>query len=45
MPTEAPQSVRYYNLSGAVIAQPAGICVKIERYTNGYVVVKKIVVK
>jgi hypothetical protein len=45
MPTETPQSVRYYNLSGAVIAQPAGICVKIERYTNGYVVVKKIVVK
>jgi hypothetical protein len=45
LPTEAPVAVRYYNLQGAPIAQPAGICVKIERFANGYVVVKKVIVK
>jgi hypothetical protein len=45
LPTEAPVAVSYYNLQGARVAQPAGVCVKIERFANGYVVVKKVFVK
>jgi hypothetical protein len=45
LPTEAPVSVRYFNLSGAQVAQPSGICVKVENYRGGYMVVKKVVVK
>jgi hypothetical protein len=45
LPTEAPVAVRYYNLAGQPMSQAAGICIKMERYAGGFVVVKKIVVK
>jgi hypothetical protein len=45
LPTEAPVAVRYYNLAGQPMSQAAGLCIKMERYAGGFVVVKKIVVK
>jgi hypothetical protein len=45
LPTEAPVAVRYYNLAGQPLTQAAGLCIKMERYANGFIVVKKIVVK
>lgn len=42
---EGEAVVTYYNLNGQKIAAAEGICIKVERYSNGYVVVKKVVVK
>ncbi len=43
--TDAPVSVMYYNLAGQQIAAPQGISLKVESYSDGYTVVKKIMVK
>ena len=43
--TDAPVSVTYYNMAGQQLAAPQGVGLKIERYSDGYVVVKKVLVK
>lgn len=45
IPEGEPASVVYYNLSGARIARPEGICIQVDTYADGYVVVKKVFVK
>lgn len=42
---DAPAQVSFFNLNGQRINQAAGVCIKIERYADGYTVVKKVVVK
>lgn len=43
--TDAPVSVMYYNLAGQQIAAPQGVSLKVESYSDGYTVVKKVMVK
>lgn len=45
LPEGEPASVVYYNLSGARVAQPEGVCIQVNTYADGYVVVKKVFVK
>ena len=42
--TDAPVQTQYYNLNGQ-IGKQAGINIKVERYADGYTVVKKVLVK
>ena len=42
---DAPVAVSYYNLAGQEVAAPKGASLKIERYSDGYTVVKKVLVK
>jgi len=41
----APVAVSYLNLAGQHIAAPKGVSLKIERFSNGVTVVKKVIVK
>lgn len=43
--TDAPVAVSFFNLAGQQIATPAGVSLKVEKYSDGYTVVKKIMVK
>ena len=43
--TDAPVAVSYFNLNGQEVAAPQGVSLKVERYSDGYVVVKKVIVK
>lgn len=45
IPEGEPASVVYYNLSGARVAQPEGICIQVNTYADGYVVIKKVFIK
>lgn len=45
IPEGEPASVVYYNLSGARVAQPEGVCIQVNTYADGYIVVKKVFVK
>lgn len=42
---DAPASVSYFNLRGQQIAGAQGICIRIDRYADGYTVVRKVTVK
>ena len=42
---DAPVAVSYFNLAGQEVAAPKGASLKIERYSDGYTVVKKVLVK
>lgn len=42
---DAPVAVSFINLNGQHTAAPQGVCLKVERYADGYTVVKKVVVK
>ncbi|MBR0036159.1 MAG: hypothetical protein IJP70_00795 [Bacteroidales bacterium] len=42
---DAPAQVSFFNLKGQRINAAEGVCIKIERYADGYTVVKKVVVK
>lgn len=43
--TDAPVAISFFNLAGQQIATPQGVSIKIERYADGYTVVKKIMTK
>ncbi|MBP5680380.1 MAG: hypothetical protein J6X31_04990, partial [Bacteroidales bacterium] len=43
--TDAPVAVSYFNMAGQEVAAPQGVSLKIERYSDGYTVVKKVLVK
>ncbi len=43
--TDAPVAVRYYNLAGQTSAAQQGVNIKVERYSDGYTVVRKVIVK
>ena len=43
--TDAPVAVSYFNMAGQEVAAPQGASLKIERYSDGYTVVKKVLVK
>ena len=42
---EAPAAVSYFNLAGQRVNTAEGVCIKIERYADGFVTVKKVIVK
>lgn len=42
---DAPVAVSYYNLNGQQTVATQGINIKVERYSDGYTVVKKVIVK
>lgn len=42
---DAPVSARFFNLAGQEITEAEGVCVKIETYADGYMVIKKVVKK
>ncbi len=44
-PEGEPVSVAYYDLSGAKVSTPSGIVIKVVTYANGYMEVKKVLVK
>lgn len=43
--TDAPVNVTFFNLNGQHTAAPQGVSLKVERYADGYTVVKKVIVK
>jgi hypothetical protein len=43
--TDAPVAVSYFNMAGQQMAAPKGVSLKVESYSDGYVVVKKVLVK
>ena len=42
---DAPVQVTYFNMAGQQSVAPQGVSLKVERYSDGYVVVKKVLVK
>lgn len=42
---DAPVQVTYYNLNGQQSEAKQGINIKIERYADGYIIIKKVIVK
>lgn len=45
VPEGEPVSVRYYDLTGKMVAQPSGITVKVATYKNGAISVSKFIAK
>lgn len=42
---DAPVAVSYVNMNGQFTAAAQGACLKVERYADGYTVVKKVIIK